>query len=120
MLKLGGSKMQFKKFYKKNKIIINGFIMWVIPWLILFLYYPKSISFYLEDVEYSIIAMKVNLVLIGISFLIILSFSLLLKYLKKTNSKLYKPLLWMGIIIYSAIVIRLLLLINLLSGIKDL
>ena len=112
--------MQFKKFYKKNKIIINGIIMWIIPWLVLFLYYPKSISFYLEDIEFSIIAMKVNLFLMAISFIIILLISILLQYLKKTNSKLYKPLLWISIIIYSVIVIRLLFLINLLSGIKDL
>lgn len=112
-------KMRFKKFYEKNKIIVNGFIMWVIPWLILFLYYPKSISFYLEDIEFAKIALKINLILMGSSFIIILLVSILLQHLKKTYSRLYIPLFWISIIIYFFIVIKLLFWVNLLSGMRD-
>jgi len=111
--------MDMEKFYKKHKIVMNGLIMWIVPWLFLFILYPKDPSFYLEDVEYSLIALKVNLVLMGISLVVIFLVSLLLQHLKKTKSDSYKPLFWISTIIYTAIILILLYWINFFRGLVD-
>lgn len=109
--------MELKKFYKKYKIIINGVIMWVIPWLILFLSYPKSLY---SDRAFLAEVLNVDLVFMIFSLILVLLVSVFLYNLKKNKSKRYKVFLWASIIVYFLILFALLFFINLLLGIKDL
>ncbi len=109
--------MKLKKFYKKYKIIINGLVMWIVPWLILFLSYPKSLY---SDRAFLAEVFNVDLVFMIFSLILVLLVSVFLYNLKENKSKRYKVFLWASIIVYFLILFALLFFINLLLGIKDL
>ena len=109
--------MELKKFYKKYKIIINGLIMWIVPWLILFLSYPKSLY---SDRAFLAEVLNVDIVFMIFSLIFVLLVSVFLYNLKKSKSKMYKVFLWASITVYFLLLFALLFFINLLLGIKDL
>lgn len=109
--------MKIKNFYEKYKIVINGIIMWAIPWLILFLSYTKSLY---SDKAFLAEVLNIDLIFIIISLILVLFVSMFLYHLKRNKSKRYKVFLWASIIVYFLILLVLLFFINLLSNIKDL